>query len=188
MMEVPAVSATDAAGISPFAAPMKEKVMDGTETGTQRPRPEPDPKSSLIARAQQGEEAEFFALYELHKTRVYSICLRIAGTAQAAERLTQNVFLEVFRTISVLRNERELSALLGETAVRAALAARRALARQPGPSDGNASEAKQGDLLWEEASQRQCHAQPSSASQRNERLRPRLLELDASPCFWIGNS
>jgi hypothetical protein len=37
----------------------KEKFMYRKETCTQRPRPEPDSKSSLIARAQQGEEAAF---------------------------------------------------------------------------------------------------------------------------------
>jgi hypothetical protein len=107
-VDLPAVSAAKTAGTPLFATLMKETFMDGTETRTQRPRREPDSKSSLIARAQQGEEAAFFALYELHKTRVYSICLRTAGTAQAAERLTQNIFLGVFRTISVVRNEREL--------------------------------------------------------------------------------
>jgi hypothetical protein len=76
MVDVPAVSAANTAGTSPFATLMKEKVMDGKETCTQRPRPEPDSKSLLTARAQQGEEAAFFALYELHKARVYSICLR----------------------------------------------------------------------------------------------------------------
>jgi DNA-directed RNA polymerase specialized sigma24 family protein len=177
---------SDAAGISPFATLKKEKFMDGKETCTQRPRPEPDSQSSLIARAQQGGEAAFFALYELHKTRVYSICLRIAGTAQAAERLTQNVFLQVFRKMSAIRDDDEFSALLLEAAVRSALAVRRALARQPGPSNGNASEAKQDEHLCEEVSQR--HAECGSASQGKNRLRPQILEVHGSPCFRIANS
>jgi DNA-directed RNA polymerase specialized sigma24 family protein len=176
----------DAAGTSPFAALKKEKFMDGKETCTQRPRSEPDSKALLIARAQQGEEAAFFALYELHKARVYSICLRLAETAQAAERLTRNIFLQVFRKISAIRDDDKFSALLLEAAVRSAFTMRRALAPQPGFRADNVSEAKQGELLCDEASQR--HAESSNVCQGKKRIRPRLLELDASPCFRIGNS
>jgi DNA-directed RNA polymerase specialized sigma24 family protein len=165
---------------------MKEQVMNGKKTCTQPPRPEPDSKALLIARAQQGEEAAFFPLYELHKARVYSIRLRIAGTAQPAERLIRNIFLQVFRKLSATRDDDEFSALLLEAAVRSAFTMRRALAPQPASRADNVSEAKQGDLLCDEASQR--HAESSNMCQGKKRIRPRLLELDASPCFRIGNS
>jgi hypothetical protein len=61
MVDVAAVSIANTAGTSSFAMLKKEKFMYRKETCTQRPRPEPDSKSSLIARAQQGEEAAFFA-------------------------------------------------------------------------------------------------------------------------------
>jgi RNA polymerase sigma-70 factor, ECF subfamily len=62
-------------------------------------------ENALIARAQQGEEAAFAALYEANKRRVYSLCLRMTGNAAEAEDLTQEAFLQVFRKISSFRGE-----------------------------------------------------------------------------------
>jgi DNA-directed RNA polymerase specialized sigma24 family protein len=166
----------------------EENIMDDKDTRRPRPAPEAASELDLIARAQRGEEAAFFALYELHKAQVYSICLRLLGAAEEAEGLTRNIFLWVFRKISVVRDEDEFSALLQEAAVHSALAVRRAraLAHQLGPSQGNASEAKRDELAREEASQRR--AESTSVSQRKKRLRPQLVELDARPRFWIRNS
>src|SRR5690349_3099441 len=51
----------------------------------------------LVQRAQRGEEDAFVMLYELHKRRVYSVCLMMAKDMAEAEDFTQEVFLQVFR-------------------------------------------------------------------------------------------
>jgi DNA-directed RNA polymerase specialized sigma24 family protein len=80
-----------------------------------------DSELRLISRAQRREEEAFFALYELYKRRVYSLCLRIGGTAGEAEELTQEVFLRVFREISTFKEEAEFAAALNALAIKLAI-------------------------------------------------------------------
>ncbi len=61
--------------------------------------------TQLIARAQQGDEAAFEALYQAHKRRVYSLCLRMTSDPADAEDLAQEAFLQLFRKISTFRGE-----------------------------------------------------------------------------------
>jgi RNA polymerase sigma-70 factor (ECF subfamily) len=63
------------------------------------------PETQLIARAQQGDEAAFEALFNTHKRRVYSLCLRMTGDTAEAEDLAQEAFLQLFRKISTFRGE-----------------------------------------------------------------------------------
>jgi RNA polymerase sigma-70 factor (ECF subfamily) len=62
-------------------------------------------ETQLIARAQQGDEAAFQALFHTHKRRVYSLCLRMTGDTAEAEDLAQEAFLQLFRKISTFRGE-----------------------------------------------------------------------------------
>jgi len=62
-------------------------------------------ETQQIARAQQGDEAAFEALFSTHKRRVYSLCLRMTGDTAEAEDLTQEAFLQLFRKISTFRGE-----------------------------------------------------------------------------------
>jgi RNA polymerase sigma-70 factor (ECF subfamily) len=62
-------------------------------------------ETQQIARAQQGDEAAFEALFNAHKRRVYSLCLRMTGNTAEAEDLTQEAFLQLFRKISTFRGE-----------------------------------------------------------------------------------
>jgi RNA polymerase sigma-70 factor (ECF subfamily) len=62
-------------------------------------------ETQRIARAQQGDEAAFEALFSAHKRRVYSLCLRMTGDTAEAEDLTQEAFLQLFRKISTFRGE-----------------------------------------------------------------------------------
>lgn len=68
--------------------------------------------ADLVARAQQGEEAAFAALFEAHKGRVYGLCLRITGSPAEAEDLTQEAFLKLFRRISTFRGDSTFSTWL----------------------------------------------------------------------------
>ena len=75
------------------------------------------PNAELITRAQRGEEEAFEALYQWHKNRVYSLCLRMIGNTADAEELTQEVFLLLFRKIHTFRGESAFSTWLHRLAV-----------------------------------------------------------------------
>ena len=75
----------------------------------------------MIARAQRGDEEAFAALYEMHKRRVYSLCLRMTGNTAEAEDLAQEAFLQLFRKISTFRGESAFSTWLHRLAVNVVL-------------------------------------------------------------------
>jgi len=78
-------------------------------------------ETQLIARAQSGDEQAFAALFEMHKRRVYSLCLRMTGNTAEAEDLTQEAFLQLFRKISTFRGESAFSTWLHRLAVNVVL-------------------------------------------------------------------
>ena len=78
-------------------------------------------ETQLIARAQRGDEEAFAALFETHKRRVYSLCLRMLGNPTEAEDLTQEAFLQLFRKISTFRGESAFSTWLHRLAVNVVL-------------------------------------------------------------------
>jgi RNA polymerase sigma-70 factor (ECF subfamily) len=86
---------------------------------TAAPKAGADPQ--LVARAQQGDERAFAALYEVHKRRVYSLCLRMTGNTAEAEDLSQEAFLQLFRKISTFRGESAFSTWLHRLAVNVVL-------------------------------------------------------------------
>jgi RNA polymerase sigma-70 factor (ECF subfamily) len=79
------------------------------------------PETQLIARAQSGDEAAFEALFDAHKRRVYSLCLRMTSNTAEAEDLTQEAFLQLFRKISTFRGESAFSTWLHRLAVNVVL-------------------------------------------------------------------
>ena len=85
------------------------------------PAPKAASEAQLIARAQRGEEEAFAALFEAHKRRVYSLCLRMTGNTAEAEDLTQEAFLQLFRKISTFRGESAFSTWLHRLAVNVVL-------------------------------------------------------------------
>ena len=78
-------------------------------------------ETQLIARAQRGEEEAFAALFEAHKRRVYSLCLRMLGNPTEAEDLTQEAFLQLFRKIATFRGESAFSTWLHRLSVNVVL-------------------------------------------------------------------
>jgi RNA polymerase sigma-70 factor (ECF subfamily) len=78
-------------------------------------------ETQLIARAQQGDEEAFAALFEAHKRRVYSLSLRMTGNTAEAEDLTQEAFLQLFRKIATFRGESAFSTWLHRLAVNVVL-------------------------------------------------------------------
>ncbi|HJX84261.1 MAG TPA: sigma-70 family RNA polymerase sigma factor, partial [Candidatus Angelobacter sp.] len=79
--------------------------------------PEPD----LIARAQTGDSDAFAELYQTHKRRIYSLCLRMTNNTAEAEELAQDAFLQVFRKISTFRGESAFSTWLHRLTVNTVL-------------------------------------------------------------------
>jgi RNA polymerase sigma-70 factor, ECF subfamily len=79
------------------------------------------PTSELIERAQHGDEEAFAELFEAHKRRVYSLCLRMTGDTAEAEDLSQDAFLQLFRKISTFRGESAFSTWLHRMVVNVVL-------------------------------------------------------------------
>jgi DNA-directed RNA polymerase specialized sigma24 family protein len=53
---------------------------------------------TLVERARSGDHEAFAELFQTHKKRVYSVCLLMTKDVAEAEDLTQEAFLQVFRT------------------------------------------------------------------------------------------
>ncbi|HTA23275.1 MAG TPA: sigma-70 family RNA polymerase sigma factor [Terriglobales bacterium] len=66
----------------------------------------------VIRRAQQGDSDAFSSLFHAHKSRIYSLCLRMTNNPAEAEDLAQDAFLQVFRKLSSFRGDSELSTWL----------------------------------------------------------------------------
>jgi len=75
----------------------------------------------LIQRAQIGDEQAFAALYALHNKRVYAVCLRMTRDVADAEDLTQEAFLQVFRSVNSFRGDSAFSTWLYRVAVNTVL-------------------------------------------------------------------
>ena len=78
-------------------------------------------EQEAIARAKQGDAESFEALYDLHKRRVYSLCLRMTGNTAKAEDLTQEAFLQLYRKIATFRGESAFSTWLHRLTVNVVL-------------------------------------------------------------------
>ena len=78
-------------------------------------------ETDAIDKAKGGDTASFEALYNLHKRRVYSLCLRMTGNTAEAEDLTQEAFLQLYRKIATFRGESAFSTWLHRLAVNVVL-------------------------------------------------------------------
>jgi len=77
--------------------------------------------AELVRRAQEGEEDAFAALFNAHKSKVYSLCLRMTSNTAEAEDLTQDAFLQAFRKLATFRGDSALSTWLYRVAVNTVL-------------------------------------------------------------------
>lgn len=90
-------------------------------TGASKKSGERLSEAEAIERAKQGDAAAFEVLYNLHKRRVYSLCLRMTTNTAEAEDLTQEAFLQLFRKIGTFRGESAFSTWLHRMAVNVVL-------------------------------------------------------------------
>jgi RNA polymerase sigma-70 factor, ECF subfamily len=88
---------------------------DSASTGTVLLGPE------LVKRAQAGDSNAFGTLFEAHRSRIYSVCLRMTSNAAEAEDLTQDAFLQAFRKIAKFRGDSAFSTWLHRIAVNTVL-------------------------------------------------------------------
>jgi RNA polymerase sigma-70 factor, ECF subfamily len=77
--------------------------------------------SELVTRAQEGDEEAFATLFEVHKRRVYSLCLQMTGDTADADDLTQDAFIQAFRKLATFRGDSAFSTWLYRIAVNTVL-------------------------------------------------------------------
>ena len=78
-------------------------------------------EAELVAQLQQGSEAAFRALVERYQGRIYRTVLALLRSPEEAEDVAQEVFVEVYQTISRFRGEAALSTWLYRLATSRAL-------------------------------------------------------------------
>jgi RNA polymerase sigma-70 factor, ECF subfamily len=78
-------------------------------------------EAQAIERAKQGDGEAFQVLYDLHKRRVYSLCLRMTANTAEAEDLAQEAFLQLYRKIATFRGESAFSTWLHRLSVNVVL-------------------------------------------------------------------
>jgi len=77
--------------------------------------------AELVRAALEGNEDAFATLFNAHRTKVYSLCLRMTSNTAEAEDLTQDAFLQVFRKLGTFRGDSALSTWLYRVAVNTVL-------------------------------------------------------------------
>ena len=64
-----------------------------------------DPDALLMVEAQKGDKASFEALLRKYFSRIFNFLYRALGSREAAEDLTQEVFIRVYRALPSYRHE-----------------------------------------------------------------------------------
>ena len=82
-------------------------------------------ETELVAQLQRGSEAAFRTLVERYQNRIYCTVLALLHSPEEAEDVAQEVFVEVYQTISQFRGEAALTTWLYRLATSRALKHRR---------------------------------------------------------------
>lgn len=89
----------------------------------------------VVSRCQQGDQAAFRVLFERHRGEVARLVYRVLGPTNDLEDVVQDVFVQVYRSISEFRGSSRFSTWLHRLAVNVALMNRRAKRSRPNLSD-----------------------------------------------------
>ena len=92
---------------------------------------EPERDEDLVRRFVNGEADAFTVLVQRHQQRVYSLCRRILGDADAAADVAQDTFLTVLRKIDGFRGDAAFTTWLHRVAVNACYDELRRSRRRP---------------------------------------------------------
>lgn len=84
----------------------------------------------VILRAQRGDVDAFEQIYREHVARVHALCLRLAGDRGRAEELTQDVFVQAWRSLGSFRGGGAFATWLHRIAVNAFLGQARGTRRR----------------------------------------------------------
>ena len=74
-------------------------------------------EAEIIGKAQAGDVHSFEALYDRHKRRIFSLCLRMTRNYAQAEDFTQDAFVQLYRKIASFRGESAFSTWIHRIAV-----------------------------------------------------------------------
>ena len=74
-------------------------------------------ENDLIALLKEGNETAFRDLVEQHQVRVYNTCLGLIRNEAEADDISQEVFIEIYRSIGTFRGESKLSTWIYRIAV-----------------------------------------------------------------------
>jgi RNA polymerase sigma factor (sigma-70 family) len=72
----------------------------------------------LLPGLRTGDEQAFRALMEKYQDRLYNLCLSMLGMKEEAEDLTQEIFLEICRSVLKFREEASLNTWIYRIAIR----------------------------------------------------------------------
>ncbi|MEM0909972.1 MAG: RNA polymerase sigma factor [Pseudomonadota bacterium] len=71
---------------------------------------------ALIKQAQKGDTQAFQQIYEMHIDRIYPLCLRLCADKSQAEDATQEVFIQVWKSIAKYNGDSRFSTWLHSVA------------------------------------------------------------------------
>ena len=108
---------------------MATLALQQTNRSTTNPALTVDPDVALAA---AGDRGAFERIYRTNAGRVFAICVRMAGSRQAAEELTQDVFVRAWQKLGQFRGEASFSTWLHRLAVNVVLNARKQDGRRSG--------------------------------------------------------
>ena len=80
---------------------------------------------ALVRRAQGGDQDAFEDLYRQTSGRIYALCLRMSGSSESAEELTQDVFVRCWQKLGSFKGRSQFTTWLHRLAVNVVLQKRR---------------------------------------------------------------
>lgn len=78
-----------------------------------------------VKRVQEGDEACFACLIDKYSTQIHTLILRIVGSREDAEELSQDVFMKVYKNISSFKGSSSFSTWIYRIAYNTAISATR---------------------------------------------------------------
>lgn len=132
--------------VSPAASPVRTASVSATDT------------LELVNRARTGDLVAFRELFQKHRPDVTRLVFRLMGRTADLEDITQDVFLQVYRSLPDFRGDAKFSTWLHRVTVNVVLMARRSARSRP-------------SLVFEEPEAYDAELLPDEDAARRERLR-----------------